>query len=407
MTEYLKLAWRNIWRNKRRTLITTASVFFAIFFALIMRAFQLGSYSNMIDNAVQLYSGHIQIHAKGFKDNQSINNSFVYDQDLFNTLNDHDLIKEVIPRLESFALASSGNKTKGVLLMGVDPVKQDEMSKLSEKIVKGGYLSGGENSLLLSQTLSEFLKVSVNDTIVLLSQGYHGASAAGKYQVKGIVKIPKPDLDNKMVYLPLHTAQQMYLANDRLTTVSVNIHDSDELQHMVDEINSLLPSEKYEVQSWKELMPELVQQIESDNASGWILLTILYIIIAFGVFGTVMMMVVERKKEFGIMVAVGMKRIKLAVIVAMEMVMIGLLGLLSGIAGSIPIILYFYHNPIRLSGELAETIEVYGIEAILPLAWQADYFVNQFLIVALIVVVAVIYPVYSITKLKPVEAMRD
>ncbi|MFP4041626.1 MAG: ABC transporter permease [Bacteroidales bacterium] len=407
MTEYLKLAWRNIWRNKRRTLITTASVFFAIFFALIMRAFQLGSYSNMIDNAVQLYSGHIQIHAKGFKDNQSINNSFVYDQDLFNTLNDHDLIKDVIPRLESFALASSGNKTKGVLLMGVDPEKQDEMSKLSEKIVKGGYLSGGENSLLLSQTLSEFLKVSVNDTIVLLSQGYHGATAAGKYQVKGIVKIPKPDLDNKMVYLPLHTAQQMYLANDRLTTVSVNIHDSDELQHMVDELNRLLPSEKYEVQSWKELMPELVQQIESDNASGWILLAILYIIIAFGVFGTVMMMVVERKKEFGIMVAVGMKRIKLAVIVAMEMVMIGMLGLLSGIAGSIPIILYFYHNPIRLSGELAETIEVYGIEAILPLAWQADYFVNQFLIVALIVVVAVIYPVYSITKLKPVEAMRD
>ncbi|MFP4448832.1 MAG: ABC transporter permease [Bacteroidales bacterium] len=407
MKEYLKLAWRNIWRNKRRTLITTASVFFAIFFALIMRAFQLGSYSNMIDNAVQLYSGHIQIHAKGFKDNQSINNSFVYDQDLFNTLNDHDLIKDVIPRLESFALASSGNKTKGVLLMGVDPEKQDEMSKLSEKIVKGGYLSGGENSLLLSQTLSEFLKVSVNDTIVLLSQGYHGATAAGKYQVKGIVKIPKPDMDNKMVYLPLHTAQQMYLANDRLTTVSVNIHDSDELQHMVDELNRLLPSEKYEVQSWKELMPELVQQIESDNASGWILLAILYIIIAFGVFGTVMMMVVERKKEFGIMVAVGMKRIKLAVIVAMEMVMIGMLGLLSGIAGSIPIILYFYHNPIRLSGELAETIEVYGIEAILPLAWQADYFVNQFLIVALIVVVAVIYPVYSITKLKPVEAMRD
>ncbi|MFP3860442.1 MAG: ABC transporter permease [Bacteroidales bacterium] len=407
MTEYLKLAWRNIWRNKRRTLITTASVFFAIFFALIMRAFQLGSYSNMIDNAVQLYSGHIQIHAKGFKENQSINNSFVYDQDLFNTLNDHDLIKEVIPRLESFALASSGNKTKGVLLMGVDPEKQDEMSKLSEKIVKGGYLSEGENSLLLSQTLSEFLKVSVHDTIVLLSQGYHGATAAGKYHVKGIVKIPKPDLDNKLVYLPLHTAQQMYLANDRLTTVSVNIHDSDELQYMVDELNRLLPSEKYEVQSWKELMPELVQQIESDNASGWILLAILYIIIAFGVFGTVMMMVVERKKEFGIMVAVGMKRIKLAVIVAMEMVMIGLLGLLSGIAGSIPIILYFYHNPIRLSGELAETIEVYGIEPIMPLAWQADYFVNQFLIVALIVVVAVIYPVYSITKLKPVEAMRD
>lgn len=406
MREYLKLAWRNIWRNKRRTLITTASVFFAIFFALIMRAFQLGSYSNMIDNAVQLYSGHIQIHAKGYKDNQSINNTLVYDQELFDKLNEHDMIKEVIPRLESFALASSGTKTKGVLLMGIEPEKQDEMSKLSEKIIQGAYLRKRDKSVLLSKTLSEFLEVAVNDTIVLLSQGYHGATAAGKYQVKGIVKIPKPDLDNKMVYLPLNIAQQMYLANDRLTTVSVNIHDPDKLQYMVDELNQLLPSEKYEIQSWKELMPELVQQIESDNASGWILLAILYIIIAFGVFGTVMMMVVERKKEFGIMVAVGMKRFKLAVIVATEMFMIGLLGLFSGIAGSIPIILYLHYNPIRLSGELAETIEVYGIEPIMPLAWQADYFVNQFLIVALIVIIAVIYPVYSITKLKPVEAMR-
>ncbi|MFO8235227.1 MAG: FtsX-like permease family protein [Bacteroidales bacterium] len=407
MNEYLKLAWRNIWRNKRRTLITTASIFFAIFFALIMRAFQLGSYSNMIDNAVQLYSGHIQIHGKGYTNNQSINNSFEHDDQLLNMLDENEQIKDAIPRIESFSLISSGKKTKGAVLMGINPEKQDEMSKLSDKIVNGSYMENGENSALISKTLSDFLQVTVNDTIVLLSQGYHGATAAGKYRVKGIVKIPKPDLDNKMVYLPLKAAQQMYYANNRLTTVSVNIYDPDKLQSVVNQLQDDLPEDKYEIQSWKEIMPELVQQIESDNASGWILLAILYIIIAFGVFGTVMMMIVERKKEFGVMIAVGMKKFKLSVIVALEMFFIGILGLVSGMVGSMPIILYLHYNPIRLTGELAETIEMYGIEPVLPLAWQVDYFINQFVIVALIVIVAILYPVYSITKIQPLRAMRD
>lgn len=406
MKEYIKLAWRNIWRNKRRTMITTASIFFAIFFALIMRAFQLGSYGNMIDNAVQLYSGHIQIHAKGYWDNKSINNTLVNNEEFFAALKQNENVRQVVPRLESFALGSSGEKTKGVVVMGVDPVKQDNMSKLSNKLVEGDYIKEGENSALVAQTLADYLEIGVNDTIVLLSQGFHGATAAGKYHVKGIVKIPKPDLDNKMVYLPLSTAQQMYMAYNRLTTVSVNLEDHNELQKSVNELETSLSGDKYEVMSWKEIMPELVQQIESDNASGWIMLAILYIIIAFGVFGTVMMMVVERKKEFGVMIAVGMHKYKLSIIVALEMFFIGILGLLTGILGSMPIILYYHNHPIRLTGEIAETIKVYGIEPILPLAWQADYFVNQFVIVAVIVLVAVIYPVFSITRISPVKAMR-
>ncbi len=406
MKEYIKLAWRNIWRNKRRTLITTASIFFAIFFALIMRAFQLGSYGNMIDNAVQLYTGHIQIHARGYWDNKSINNTLVYKDEFFSKIKQNENVRQVVPRLESFALGSSGPKTKGVLVMGIDPAKQDKMSKLSDKLITGNYINEGDQSVLVGKTLSDYLELGVNDTIVLLSQGFHGATAAGKYNVKGIVKIPKPDLDNKMVYLPLETAQQMYMAYDRLTTLSVNLHDYDELNQTVETLDKTLEDDKYEIMSWKEIMPEMVQQIESDNASGWIMLAILYIIIAFGVFGTVMMMIVERKKEFGVMIAVGMHKFKLSIIVAMEMLFIGLLGLFSGILGSIPVILYLHLNPIRLTGKLAETIEVYGIEPIMPLAWEVGYFANQFFIVAIIVVVAIIYPVYSIKKISPVKAMR-
>ncbi len=406
MNEYIKLAWRNIWRNKRRTIITAASIFFAIFFALIMRGFQLGSYSNMITNAVKLYTGHIQVHAKGYSENKSINNTFKLNDELMSVLNSNQNIKRIVPRLESFALGSSGPKTKGVLVMGIDPQKQNKMSNLSGKIIEGEYLKSGEPGALLGEKLSDYLELGVGDTLVLLSQGYHGATAAGKYPVKGVVKIPKPDLDNKMVYLPLSSGQQMYYAYDRLTTLALNLHDNDDLNETLSQLKAKLPDDKYEVKSWREIMPELVQQIESDNASGWLMLLILYLIILFGVFGTVMMMVAERKREFGVMIAVGMHKFKLAIIVTLEMLFIGFLGLLAGIAGSMPLIYYYHINPIRLSGELAKSMESFGLEPVMPLAWQIDYYGNQTLIVAVIVIIAVIYPIYSITRIKPVKAMR-
>ena len=360
----------------------------------------------MIDNAVQLYSGHIQIHADGYWENKSINNTLVSNDELMKTLKKNKNVKQVVPRLESFALGSSGPKTKGVLVMGIAPEKQDQMSKLSGKIIEGEYLQRGDDAVLVGSTLSEYLDVGVNDTIVLLSQGFHGATAAGKYRISGIVDIPKPDLDNKLVYLPLSKAQQMYMANNRLTTIAVNLYDHKDLGKTIEQFEKELPEKKYEVKSWEEIMPELVQQIESDNASGWIMLTILYIIIAFGVFGTVMMMVVERRREFGVMIAVGMHKFKLAIILALEMFFIGILGLLTGVVGSIPVILHYHLNPIQLTGEIAKTMEDFGIEPVMPLAWQADYFINQFIIVAIIVLVAIIYPVFSITRIKAVKAMR-
>ena len=406
MKEYIKLAWRNIWRNKRRTIITAASIFFAIFFALIMRALQLGSYGNMIDNAVTMYSGHLQVHAQGYWDNKSINRTLVRTDELIGSIQRDERVEQVVPRLESFALGSSGPQTKGVLVMGVVPKKQDAMSNLSDRLVAGSYFTGGEQAAVVGQTLADYLQLGVNDTLVLLGQGYHGATAAGKYRIKGIVDIPKPDLDNKMVYLPLATAQGMYMAPNRVTTLAINLNEHDDLQGVQHYLSRQLPRDKYEVKTWREIMPELVQQIQSDNASGWILLVILYVIIAFGVFGTVMMMINERKREFGVMIAVGMHKARLAMIVTVEMLFIGLLGLLAGIAGSMPVILYYHYHPIRLSGEVAESIKTFGIEPIMPMAWQADFYINQTLIVAAIVLVAVVYPVYSITRIRAVKAMR-
>jgi len=132
----LKLAWRNLWRNRRRTLITSASIFFAVFFALVMRSLQLGSYDHMYKNAIESYSGYIQVQHKDFWDEKIVDNTFAYDQQLEQQLLADKNVEACIPRFESFALASNGPQTKGVLVMGVDPEKENHLSKVTDKMVK-------------------------------------------------------------------------------------------------------------------------------------------------------------------------------------------------------------------------------------------------------------------------------
>ena len=141
MQQFIKLAWRNLWRNRRRTLITLASVLMAVVLAIAIRSFQKGVYGNMIANAVRFSTGYIQMHAKGYWDDQSINNSFEPGASLEKALKKENNISLAVPRLESFALASSGPHTKGVEVIGIDPEKEDRMNDVSGKITQGKYFT--------------------------------------------------------------------------------------------------------------------------------------------------------------------------------------------------------------------------------------------------------------------------
>lgn len=473
MKEYIKLAWRNIWRNKRRTLITAASIFFAVLIAILMRSFQLGSYENMINNFVESYSGYIQVQHDDFWEKKSINNTIEFTDSLQQKITATKNVEAVFPRLESFALASSGNSTKGAMVMGIIPEKENEMTKAADKIVKyrltetvidsleknenlpenlmkrireredgsftgkedlsihlsledfenadeylsvltnysafdGEYLKAGEKAVLVADKLAKYLNLTVGDTLILISQGYHGVSASGLFPVKGIISLPNPELNRSFIYMPLTTAQEFYSAYDRITSLAVNVNDNDYKQ-IVKTKNVLLEQldpQQFAVMDWKEMNPELVQQIESDNTSGKLMIGILYLIIAFGIFSTVLMMTAERQREFGVMIAVGMQKLKLAGIVVIELIFIGILGTVSGMLASIPGIIFGHNNPVRLSGELAESMESFGMEPVMPFALIDTYFFNQALVVIVIILVVIIYPVYSITKIKEIDALR-
>ena len=464
------MAWRNLWRNKRRTLITVASVFFAVFFALIMRSLQLGSYDHMFRNVIESYTGYIQIQNEDFWDDKTVDNVFRYTPEVEQTVMEDENTNAVIPRFESFALASIGTITKGVMVMGIDPEKENLLSDVRGKLVSyrltdkaisdlkrsdlpekiknkldlfrdqsyagegsltaemgikekeapeimeyfkkyasfnNGYISKGKQEVLLGDKLSRYLKLNINDTIVLIGQGYHATTAAGKFRVAGIVHLPTPDLDNIIVYLPFDVCQEFYNAPGMLTSLAIDVkkNDDKDINKMIDRLGARLQS-PLRVIGWREMNQLIINQMDADNKSGMIMIGILYLVIAFGIFGTVLMMTAERKREFGVVVAIGMQKAKLAFVMMIEMIYIGLMGILSGIAVALPAIIIGYYHPIRFAGEMAKMYEDYGLEPIMPFMPVNWYFLWQSIIVAVIVLIAIIYPVNKILRLDTANSLK-
>ena len=452
-------------------MITSASIFFAVFFALVMRSFQLGSYDHMYKNVIESYSGYIQVQHKDFWDEKIVDNTFPYDSEREQQLLADENVVAAIPRFESFALASNGPQTKGVLVMGVDPEKEVHLSKVTDKMVKyrltpesiekinqdpnipekvkelaplfensayttvsrlqldlgikdkdasqfmpaveryakfeNGSIHMGESGVWVGDKLSQYLQLGIGDTIVLISQGYHATTAAGKYEIKGIVKLPLPDLDNKIVYLPLDVCQGLYNAEGNLTSLALAVNNNHDraIAETVQRI-SAVAGEDQKVMEWREMNEVMVSQMDADDKGGQIMLGILYLVIAFGIFGTVLMLTSERKREFGVLVAIGMQKRKLASIMTLEMLLIGLLGILAGATVATLVILYGVEHPLVFKGETAKMFEEYGMEPMMAF-WTIDtYYIWQIVIVTLMVLLAISYPMRKIFGMKIVNALR-
>lgn len=401
----LKLIWRNLWRNSRRTLITMASIAFAVLFAILMKSLQDGVFNNLIKNVVRYYSGYVQIHQKGYWDEQVLDNCFEMENVLTNKLQQNSQIKEIVPRLETFVLISKENTSKGCMLVGTDAVKENNLTQLKSKLVNGSYFNNNEASVILAEGLAKRINAKINDTIVLFGQGFHGAMAAGKYRVKGIVHLALPALNDTFVYLPLAATQYFLGAENRLTSISLGIDNPKNGNTVVKNLKTTI-GPKYEVMSWQEMMPEIDNHIKADGFSFYIFSGILYLIIGFGLFGTILMMTLERTREFGMLIAIGMKKNKLKLILLGETFLITLLGVVLGILLSLPSVLYLQEKPIRFSGEIAKAYEQFGFEAIFPTEFNPVIFINQSLVVLCMATLIGLYPLWFVNGLNPVKAMK-
>ena len=401
----LKLIWRNLWRNSRRTLITMASIAFAVLFAVLMKSFQDGVFNNLIKNVVGYYSGYVQIHQKGYWEEQVLDNCFALEDILTNKLQQNSQINVIVPRLETFVLISKENTSKGCMLVGTDAVKENNLTQLKRKLIKGSYFNNKEDVVIIADGLAKRINAKVNDTIVLFGQGFHGAMAAGKFKVKGIVHLASPAMNDAFVYLPLLAAQYYLNAENRLTSISLGIDNPENGNIIVNDLKTTI-GQKYEVMAWQEMMPEIANHIRADGFSFYVFSGILYLIIGFGLFGTLLMMTVERTHEFGMLIAIGMKKSKLKIILLGETLMITLLGVVLGMLLSLPSVFYLQEKPIRFSGEIAKAYEQFGFEAIFPAEFNLAIFFNQSLIILCMALLIGLYPLWFVNSLNPVNAMK-
>ena len=403
---YINLSWRNIWRNKKRTLIAVASVFFAVIIAVNTRSMQLGSYAYMIKSTAHFYTGFLQIQQKGYWENQSLDYTLDADSIDYRAIQYVHHITDIAPSLESFALLSYGKTTRVGQVIGIDPLKEAQASGLKSRLIKGTYLQENDRAVLISQGLAKMLGIGIGDSLILYGQAYQGQIAAGLLPVKGIIKYPISELNNTMVYLPLPAAQELYLTENRLTSVAIMIDENRHLDFVQKHLANVIPAH-YTLLDWQAMLPDLHQSIQFDNVSGKIMLAILYIVIAFGVFGTIIMMMNERTREFGILISVGMKKIRLLFVTFYEILFISFLGALTGILGAIPIVWYFSLHPIRMSGQAAQVYDMLGIEPIFCFSTDPYIFLNQALVVFLIALVTFAYPVFFLKRLEPSKAIRS
>ena len=215
---------------------------------------------------VGMYTGYLQIHQDGYWEEQSIENSFIPDDSLRLSIQNHSNINAYNERLESFALSASEELTKGVMVIGIQFEKEDELMDLSSKMTSGKFPCDTSKALLVSEGLAAYFKLNIGDSLILLGQGYHGTTANGIYPIEGILKLPMPNLNDRVVLLPIATAQELYAAPGRVTSMVLQVNNPKKLNTTKKELNKTIDLETYELMDWKKLLPELVQTIQADSA---------------------------------------------------------------------------------------------------------------------------------------------
>lgn len=407
MKTYLILAWRNCWRNRRRTWITISAIAFAVVLSILMQSFNSGSHDLLIENMARFSTGYLQVRDVRYEKEPSPDNTFAYDRALDQEIRSvHPGLQLTVPRLQAFMLAADDEGTKGALVLGVDPEREQKLNGLKEQLTSGRFFREGFAEVVVSEGFASRMGVAEGDTLALIGQGRFGMSASGLFAVTGLVKLPVVEMDRQTIYMSVAEAGELLSAEGYLSSLLL----LPERKAQTDEIAALL-REKFSgteltVSTWEELMPDLLEFIKFDMAGSYVLSVILYVVIGFGFFGTVLTLTLERRKEFGVLLSVGLKRRLLSWVIFLETLMVSVAGVAAGWGLSTMVLLYFIRNPIRLTGELAETIMDYGWEPIIPVSFSTKMFLSQGLIVFLLAMLISAYPVLKIFRLKIIEASR-
>ena len=387
--------------------MTVGAMVFCNVLLIFLISLQLGSYQMMIDNSLAAFTGHIQVQHPGYLEDQRMRQSVPGVQALAGEVRDTLGLRTVAARGAAFALASSEERSFGVLVSGVQPAFEPGVSTFPGLVKQGRYLEPGDREhIVIGAVLARNLKIGLGDELTFLGSGRDGSFSAGVATVVGIVDAGIDGIDRGVAQVPLRWFQDMFSMGDHGHSVVIRLPSLGEVPAAMATLETALSDrDSLEVLDWNALQPGLQQAITSDMASAWFTYVVLIVLVAFSVLNTQLMAVLERTREFGVMLALGMRPGQLARLVAMESLLMALLGLALGVffgwilTAYLAVVGFAYPGMDELMARFNMPGRMYPEVSLLSLLWGPA-------VVMLGAMIAAIYPALRLFRLAPVQAMR-
>jgi ABC-type lipoprotein release transport system permease subunit len=398
------IAWRNVVRNRRRSLLTAAAIAIGLAALLFLWGFNDGAHNNMMRNYQAMFVGSLQIHKAGFFAQPKLARH-IRDPDAVATALAAAGVERWTSRLTSFALAAGPETSAGMLLVGLDADREALVSNVADKIVEGRFLAPDESYVcILGRGGARKLKVRLGDAVVLLGQDRRGGLAAERCTLVGIAEGGEPALDKGMVLAPLAMVQEMLAMEGRVTDV-VALIPADRLDPVATRLGNELSQADLEVLRWFEMFPIMKEWVALDNGFYYIFLGIVLLIVVAGVANTVQVSMIERTREFGVLMALGTKARNIAAIVIVESLMIGLGGTLAGVAFGLATVAHFGRMGIDLS-QMTEGLSRFYMDPVIYTEIDTDHLAVTVVATLAATTASALYPAYKAMRLEPVEAIR-
>ncbi len=415
-TQLLKLAWRNLWRNPRRTFITMAAIALGYAMLMFVACLMAGLRWQMIENGTRLVLSQIQVHAPGYYPNRPIQKTLGGRKGtdvsaLLAAITADSRVYAVAPRVYGYGLVNSGHRSSGVELLGVVPDQEPKITVLNTQMVKGSYLSERmPMGVAVGDKLASTIGVQVGSQIVLLTQAADGSMGNDLYTITGIFHTGLDALDRSVVLMSLSSLQKLLsLAPERIHEIGIRLHDIAEATAVTAALQVRLAKRPpVQVMSWEQLVPELADYVQFNRSITFVLFFIFFLLAVIGIMNTMLMAVFERTREFGMLMALGMRPAQvISLILAEAAALAGVSLVLGGLIGA-PLLWYLQVHGLDLGGATGEVVSLAGV--VVGHLWygRQDFsaYYEAALGLAITALVSAFYPAWRAAHFRPTEAIR-
>lgn len=406
MFALLKMAWRNIWRNKRRTTITLASIAFGLAALLFQQSLIKSLQSQLIEKATRSYSAHIQIQSKETTDPKVPEERIKNPEPVMTAVQQVPGIEAWSPRVVFTGLISSPLTSKGTLVVGIDPEREKNLTIIHSYLTDGRYLEPGKDrEIVMGIKLAKDLDLRLGEKAVIMIQASDGSLSAEAFRLAGLFKTSSPVYDGQIVYVPIQAAQRLLVCGNEVSVISARVRNSEKIAEVREKLSNLLAVEPVSVLTWQEAAHEIVSIQEFQNAILLIVLLVVFAIVALGIFNTMLMSLFERIREFGLMISLGAKPAYVAQLILLESFLLGFLGMLIGNLAGSAIILYFNQKgvPLPIQDALGYWMPFDRL-IYLKFAWKELFYSSIAAVITSIL--AAVFPAIRAARIQPVQALR-